>query len=118
MVSLLSPVTLTSLPAVEVMLTTVVMEDWDSGRILMGVWHWEMVAQRRQAGQEFYINKNGGQIIGLNRRETTNPVTPTGSYCCTVPTDGGVEMTLCANLGEWIIIALLLCVYMFIFISW
>ncbi len=36
-VSLLSPVTLTSLPAVEVLLTTMVMEDWDSGRILMGV---------------------------------------------------------------------------------
>ena len=58
------------------------------------------------AGQEFYNNRNGlRQIIGLNRRETTNPVTPTGSYCCAVPTTGG-DMTLCANLGEWIIIAL------------
>ncbi len=54
------------------------------------------------AGQQFYINRNGSQVIGLNRRETTNPLTPTGSYCCTVPTTGG-EMTLCANLGESII---------------
>ncbi len=37
MVSLLSPVTLISLPAVEVMLTTMVWEHWDSGRILIGV---------------------------------------------------------------------------------
>ena len=52
------------------------------------------------AGQQFYINRNGlRQIIGLNRREANNPLTPTGSYCCTVPTTGG-DMTLCANLGE------------------
>ncbi len=38
-VFLLSPVTLTSLPAVGVLLTTMVMEDWDSGRILMGVYN-------------------------------------------------------------------------------
>ncbi len=55
------------------------------------------------AGEQFYINRKGfRQIIGLNRREANNPLTPTGSYCCTVPTTGG-NMTLCANLGEWII---------------
>ena len=55
------------------------------------------------AGEQFYVNRNGfAQIIGLNRREANNPVTPTGSYCCTVPTSAG-EMTFCANLGEWIV---------------
>ncbi len=54
------------------------------------------------AGDQFYTNRNGPQLITLNRREANNPLTPTGSYCCTVPTTGG-EMTLCANLGEWII---------------
>ncbi|XP_064386168.1 uncharacterized protein LOC135334780 isoform X2 [Halichondria panicea] len=49
------------------------------------------------AGQQFYITKNSHKLIRLARRETTNPVPPTGSYCCTVPTTGG-EMTLCANL--------------------
>ncbi|XP_064386214.1 sushi, von Willebrand factor type A, EGF and pentraxin domain-containing protein 1-like [Halichondria panicea] len=49
------------------------------------------------AGQQFYINRNGPQIIRLNRREANNPITPTGSYCCTVLTTGG-DMTLCANL--------------------
>ena len=53
------------------------------------------------AGQQFYINRNDAQVINLNRREANNPLTPTGSYCCTVPTTGE-EMTLCANLGEWI----------------
>ena len=51
-------------------------------------------------GQQFYITKNSHQLIRLARRETTNPLTPTGSYCCTVPTTGR-DMTLCANLGEW-----------------
>ncbi len=45
-VILLSRVTLTWLPAVEVPLRTVVMVDWDSGHILMGVWYWAMVPQR------------------------------------------------------------------------
>ncbi len=51
------------------------------------------------AGQQFYILRNAPQLIRLNHREANNPLTPTGSYCCTVPTNGG-EMTLCANLGE------------------
>ena len=51
--------------------------------------------------KQFYINRNTPQLIRLNRR-VTNPLTPTGSYCCTVPTTGG-ETTLCANLGEWIV---------------
>ncbi len=51
------------------------------------------------AGQQFYIVRNAPQVIRLNRRENNNPLTPTGSYCCTVPTTGG-DMTLCANLGE------------------
>ncbi len=64
------------------------------------------------AGQQFYINRNGlRQIIGLNRRAANNPVTPTGSYCCTVPTTGG-EMTLCANLGESIIAVFYVYVFM------
>ncbi len=51
------------------------------------------------AGQQFYVKRNAPQLIRLNRIQGSNPPTPTGSYCCTVPTNGG-EMTLCANLGE------------------
>ncbi len=54
------------------------------------------------AGQDFYVYSNDPQSIGLNRRELFNPLTPTGSYCCSVQTTGG-EMTLCANLGESIV---------------
>ncbi len=54
------------------------------------------------AGQQFYVSRNSGQVIRLARRQANNPVTPIGSYCCTVPTTLG-EMTLCANLGEWIV---------------
>ncbi|XP_064386127.1 sushi, von Willebrand factor type A, EGF and pentraxin domain-containing protein 1-like isoform X2 [Halichondria panicea] len=49
------------------------------------------------AGQQFYRLRNEPQLIRLNRRQNVNPLTPTGSYCCTVPTTGG-SMTLCANL--------------------
>ncbi len=52
------------------------------------------------AGQQFYRIRNVPQLIRLARRETTNPLTPTGSYYCTVPTTLG-EITFCANLGEW-----------------
>ncbi len=52
------------------------------------------------AGQQFYMIRNAPQLVRLKRRETTNPLTPIGSYCCTVPTTGGVEITLCANLGK------------------
>ncbi len=65
------------------------------GRVILGN------GASNTAGQQFYVNRIAAQVIGLNRREANNPLTPTGSYCCTVPTTGG-EMTLCANLGEWI----------------
>ena len=52
-------------------------------------------------GQQFYRIRNAVQVIRLARRQPNDPLTPTGSYCCTVPTTGG-DMTLCANLGEWI----------------
>ena len=51
------------------------------------------------AGQQFYRLRNDPQLIRLSHRENANSLTPTGSYCCTVPTTGG-DKTLCANLGE------------------
>ncbi len=57
-------------------------------------------ADSMTAGDGFYFNRVDPQVIHLNRRETNNRLSPTGSYCCTVPTNGGVMMTLCANLGE------------------
>ena len=56
------------------------------------------------AGHQFYRLRNGPQLIRLARRQGNNPLTPTGSYCCTVPTSAEVDMTFCANLGEWIVL--------------
>ena len=53
------------------------------------------------AGEQFYVLKNAPQLIRLNRRQSSNSPSPTGSYCCTIPTTEG-EMTFCANLGECI----------------
>ncbi len=52
-------------------------------------------------GGNFYTRRNAAQLVRLNRKEATNPLSPTGSYCCTIPTTGG-DMTLCANLGKYI----------------
>ncbi|XP_064386138.1 mucin-2-like isoform X3 [Halichondria panicea] len=49
------------------------------------------------ASECFFFVRNAPQTIKLARRDNVNPITPTGSYCCTVPTTGG-DMTLCANL--------------------
>ncbi len=49
--------------------------------------------------QDFYIKRDAPQSIHLNRKEARIPMSPVGSYCCTVPTTRG-NMTLCANLGE------------------
>ena len=49
-----------------------------------------------------FVSFRNVQSIQLIRRESVNPppLSPTGSYCCIIPTIGG-EMTFCANLGEW-----------------
>ena len=50
-----------------------------------------------------YVSLRNGQSIKLARRESllfSPPLSPTGSYCCTIPTNEGVMM-FCANLGEW-----------------
>ncbi|XP_064388560.1 uncharacterized protein LOC135336619 [Halichondria panicea] len=52
------------------------------------------------AEQQFYRLRNAPQLIRLARREFNDPLTPTGYYCCTVPTTGG-NMTFCATLGAW-----------------
>ena len=49
------------------------------------------------AGENFFIRRNASQLIRLNRIEGT--LSPTGSYCCVIPTLGG-ERTLCANIGR------------------
>ncbi len=69
------------------------------------------------AGQQFYILRNEPQVIRLARREGNNSLTPTGSYCCTVPTTGG-DATLCANLGEWSVWWVKpMCMYMQLYLS-
>ncbi len=51
------------------------------------------------AGQHFYFVRNAPQLIRLARSSENMPISPTGSYCCTIPTTRG-DMTLCANLGK------------------
>ena len=68
-----------------------------------GEWYYSdgrMVPQQG-AKEDFYRVRNAPQVVRLARRDSINPpvLTPTGSYCCIIPTTGG-EMTFCANIGE------------------
>ena len=56
-------------------------------------------ADSTAAAEQFYRSRNAPQVIRLARRASNNPLSPTGSYCCEIPTTGG-EMTFCANIGE------------------
>ncbi len=60
-------------------------------------------AESQAAAYTLYIVRNAPRLIKLVRRESVNlpPLSPTGSYCCIIPTNEG-EMTFCANLGEWL----------------
>ena len=51
------------------------------------------------AGEGFYRVRNAPQVVRLARRDASNPLSPTGSYCCVIPTTRG-EMTFCANISE------------------
>ena len=52
------------------------------------------------AGEEFYRVRNAPQVIRLGRRVDYGPLSPTGSYCCIIPTSGG-NITFCINLGKY-----------------
>ena len=60
-------------------------------------------ADSAAAGEGFYGVRNAPQLIRLARRSAsqqfTSALSPTGTYCCVIPTTGG-EMTFCANLGN------------------
>ena len=77
-------------------------------------------ADSAAAGEGFYRIRNAPQVIRLARREANNPLSPTGSYCCVIPTTRG-NMTFCANLGKcrvsYICIFFLLSLYLFIYVA-
>ena len=76
-----------------------------SGDKDMGQWTYpngSVVLNNTESQTALYIVRNTPPVIKLVRRESVNPppLSPTGSYCCIIPTNGG-EITFCANLGEW-----------------
>ena len=73
----------------------------------LGEWHYpdgrvvKNNSYSRDSEEYFYRVRNAPQIIRLARRENAmpTPLSPTGPYCCTMPTTGG-DMTICTSLGE------------------
>ena len=73
----------------------------------IGFWHYpngDRVPGGSGASRPF-VSFRDVQSIKLARRESINPppLSPTGSYCCIIPTNGG-EMTFCASLGELVVL--------------
>ena len=68
----------------------------------MGEWYYPdgMMVPSQAAGEGFYRVRNAPQVIRLARRlaDVTPALSPTGTYCCVVPTTGG-ERTFCAIIG-------------------
>ena len=71
-----------------------------------GEWYYPdgRMVPNHAAGEGFYRLRNAPQVARLARRVGGSGViytlSPTGSYCCVIPTSGG-EMTFCANIGEY-----------------
>ena len=67
-----------------------------------GEWYYPngRVVPKETAGEGFYKVRNAPQVVRLARRlgNAMPTLSPTGSYCCVIPTTGG-EMTFCANIG-------------------
>ncbi len=72
---------------------------------LLGEWHYPdgRLVNRRYYGESFYPRWYGAQMVVLIHDISNNPLSPTGSYCCIIPTTKG-NVTFCANLGEQSII--------------
>ena len=66
-----------------------------------GEWYYPFgtMVPNQAAGEGFYRVRNAPQVVRLARRTANRPLSPTGSYCCLIPTTRG-NMTLCANLGK------------------
>ena len=53
----------------------------------------------KNSSETFYRGRNLQTVNLLNRQEL-NSMSPTGSYCCVVPTAGGELVTFCASISK------------------
>ena len=66
----------------------------------MGEWYYpngSVIQELEAAGESFYRGRHD-QTVNLHRRQELNPLSPTGSFCCVVPSALG-EQTFCVNIG-------------------
>ena len=65
-----------------------------------GEWYYPdgRMVPNRFAREGFYRIRNAPQVVRLVHRDSSDPLSPTGSYCCVIPTTKG-EMTFCASIG-------------------
>ena len=70
----------------------------------LGEWHYPNgnVVRGSQAftmDDGFFRIRSAPQVISLVRRVSANPLSPTGPYCCVVPTIAG-ERKFCAKISK------------------
>ena len=49
----------------------------------------------------FYKNRGNDGTVNLNRLNS-DVMMPTGKFCCVVPDDTSTDVTVCADIGEWV----------------
>ena len=66
----------------------------------LGDWYYPngSVVQNSQNSEGNLHRGRNHRSVNLLRKKDFNLLSPTGSYCCEIPTNGG-NMTLCANIG-------------------
>ena len=75
------------------------------GQGALGEWYYpngSIIPFMDTTSEGFYRRRNFQTVIMI-RSETVNPLSPTGSYCCEIPTTRG-NRTLCANIGALLLV--------------
>ncbi len=76
----------------------------DNDDLAAGEWRFpsgDVVPRRTDVNDSVpFVSSHGtGGILRLHRRGSVSG--PTGSYCCVIPDNTGVDVTFCVQLGEW-----------------
>ena len=56
-----------------------------------------------------FVSSRDTGALRLHRRGSVSG--PTGSYCCVIPDNTGVDVTFCVQLGKWVCVLILLLYY-------
>ena len=60
-----------------------------------------VIGRGQHRATTFYRSRGDDGTVNLNRLNS-DVMMPTGRFCCVVPDDSSTDVTVCANIGEWV----------------